>query len=88
MGHEFFPRTDMIELIESTEASIRHEIFRFSNPIETEYFGEIEEWNRVEVDGELARWVPRDEYGDLPQAKASEETEEILESKYQNSYET
>lgn len=61
--------------------TIRREVCEFDEPIGS---WEAEIWTRVTVDGEVQRWVPHDEYGELPDTSAaSGEIKESLEQKYQ-----
>jgi hypothetical protein len=72
----------MIQLKEWSEKTIRREVYEFEEP---HGYWEADTWTRVTVNGELDRWIPHDDYGELPEDGSSLGEDSILEEKFQNS---
>lgn len=73
----------MLELKRWSEKTVRREVYDFP-----ERFGRLNTsvWTRLTVDGQLEKWVPHDDYGELPASFASnEDLQSTLEEQYQNS---
>lgn len=66
---------------EKSEKTICREVCELGEPID-----QADTWTRVSVNGNLKRWVPHDDYGEMmAPSRATGDVKSQLESIYQNS---
>jgi len=72
--------------INESKKQIKTEVFKLENPIYTNVAGAkdlYDKWSRVEMNGELLRWIPHNEYGELSKTKIKKDVKNGLENRYQ-----
>lgn len=71
-------------LRECSQKTVRREVYEFDEEIGV---WNADKWTRRTVNGDLDAWIPHDGYGELMESdRATGETKQLLEQKYQNSH--
>lgn len=72
-------------LKETNEKTVRREVFEFEKEFGKKW--ETDTWTRLTVNGDLKKWIPHDEYGEMASpTRATRNTKADLEEKYQTEY--